>query len=330
MTWQPPKLEDLRDRRVRYVRISVTDRCQFRCPYSRPEQGDAPCEPQADYLTPAEIARVVNVLTTIGIRTVRFTGGEPLLRRDLASIIQAVHAVGIDDMAITTNAALLTPKRAQNLADAGLRRINISLDTLDPQRFKTLSGGAPIEPVLNAINAVRDVGIQIKTNTVVVRGQNDHELKDIAKYVWSIGGIPRFIEVMPMGAGKDLKMVPAEEIMNSFDLTPEHPEAVSQKGIGPADYWIHQGIKHQVLGVIAATTRNFCSSCNRIRITATGSVRPCLASACGTELRPLLRDAKTNDEDLVQAIYSALAIKPDGHRFSEGIAGELPMRSLGG
>jgi len=330
MTWQPPKLEDLRDRRLRYVRISVTDRCQFRCPYCRPEQGDAPCEPQADYLTPAEIARVVNVLTTIGIRTVRFTGGEPLLRRDLASIIQAVHAVGIDDMAITTNAALLSPKRARNLANAGLKRINISLDTLDPQRFKTLSGGAPIEPVLNAINAVRDVGIQIKTNTVVVRGQNDNELEDIAKYVWSLGGIPRFIEVMPMGAGKDLNMVPAEEIMNSFDLTPEHPEAVSQKGIGPADYWIHQGIKHQVLGIIAATTRNFCSSCNRIRITATGSVRPCLASASGTELRPLLRDEKTNDEDLVQAIYSALAIKPDGHRFSEGIAGELPMRSLGG
>ncbi len=193
MTWQPPKLEDLRDRRLRYVRISVTDRCQFRCPYCRPEQGDAPCEPQADYLTAAEIARVVNVLTTIGIRTVRFTGGEPLLRRDLASIIQAVQAVGIDDMAITTNAALLSSKRAKNLADAGLKRINISLDTLDPQRFKILSGGAPIEPVLKGLNAVRDVGIRIKTNTVFVSGQKDNEIEHIAKYVWSHGGNPRFI-----------------------------------------------------------------------------------------------------------------------------------------
>ena len=330
MTWQPPKLEDLRDRRLRYVRISVTDRCQFRCPYCRPEQGDAPCEPQADYLTAPELARVVRVLTTLGIRTVRFTGGEPLLRRDLTSIIEAVHAVGIDDMAITTNAALLTPKRAQSLADAGLKRINISLDTLDPERFKTLSGGAPIDPVLKGIQAVRNVGIKLKTNTVVVRGQNDTELEEIASYVWSLGGIPRFIEVMPMGAGKDLSMVSADEIMSSFELTPERPEALNQKGIGPADYWIHQGHKDQVLGVIAATTRNFCSSCNRIRITATGSVRPCLASACGTELRPLLRDPATRDEDLIQAIYAALAIKPDGHRFSEGIAGELPMRSLGG
>ena len=330
MTWQPPKLDDLRDRRLRYVRISVTERCQFRCPYCRPEQGDTPCGPQADYLTAGEIARVVKVLTTIGIKTVRFTGGEPLLRRDLASIVQAVHAVGVDDMAITTNAALLTPKRARDLSDAGLQRINISLDTLDPERFRRLSGGAPIEPVLSGIKAVCDVGIQLKTNTVVVRGQNESELEQIAQYVWSLGGIPRFIEVMPMGAGKDLSMVPADEIMKSFDLTPEHPKAVGQKGIGPADYWIHQGQKNQIVGVIAATTRNFCSSCNRIRITATGSVRPCLASACGTELRPLLRDPQTHDEDIVQAIYAALAIKPDGHRFSEGIAGELPMRSLGG
>ena len=330
MTWQPPKLEDLRDRRLRYVRISVTDRCQFRCPYCRPEHGEAPCEPQADYLTASELARVVKVLTTIGIRTVRFTGGEPLLRRDLPSIIQAVNDVGIDDMAITTNAALLTPKRAHQLTNAGLKRINISLDTLNPERFKRLSGGAPIEPVLRGIKAVREAGIQLKTNTVVVRGQNDKELEHIAQFVWSQGGIPRFIEVMPMGAGKELSMVPADEIMQSFDLTPERPEAINQKGIGPADYWIHQGRKDQVLGVIAATTRNFCSSCNRIRITATGSVRPCLASACGTELRPLLRHPTTTDNELVQAIYSALAIKPDGHRFSEGIAGELPMMSLGG
>ena len=330
MNWQPPNLEDLSDRRLRYVRISVTDRCQFRCPYCRPEEGEAPCEPQDDYLTASEIGRVAKVLTTLGIRTVRFTGGEPLLRRDLPAIIESVRSAGIDDLALTTNAALLTPKRAQALADAGLKRINISLDTLDPGRFKTLSGGAPIDPVLAGIQAAQDAGMKIKTNTVVVRGQNDTELLDIARFVWACGGVPRFIEVMPMGAGKNLEMVPADEIMSHFKLTPERPEQVPGVGIGPADYWIHQNRADQVLGVIAATTRNFCASCNRIRLTATGSVRPCLASASGSELRPLLRDSRVQDQGLVDAIYQALAIKPDGHQFSEGIAGELPMKSLGG
>lgn len=330
MNWQPPKLEDLSDRRLRYVRISVTDRCQFRCPYCRPEEGEAPCEPQKDYLSASEIGRVAKVLTTLGIRTVRFTGGEPLLRRDLPAIIESVRGAGINDLALTTNAALLTTRRAQALADVGLKRINISLDTLDPERFKSLSGGAPIDPVLAGIKAAQSVGMKVKTNTVVVRGQNEHELNAIADFVWASGGVPRFIEVMPMGAGKDLEMVPAEEIMSHFELTPERPEAVRGVGIGPADYWIHQKRADQVVGVIAATTRNFCASCNRIRLTATGSVRPCLASATGSELRPILRDPKAGDQDLVDAIYEALAIKPEGHQFSDGIAGALPMMSLGG
>ena len=330
MNWTPPRLEDLGDRRLRYVRISLTDRCQFRCPYCRPEAGEEPCEPTADHLTARELARVVRVLTTIGIRTVRFTGGEPLLRRDLADVIASVRAVGVDDLAITTNGALLSPKRAEALASAGLRRINISLDTLDAERFKALSGGAPITPVLDGIRAAVDAGMQLKTNTVVVRGQNDRELLSIADFVWSIGGVPRFIEVMPMGAGRALEMVPADEIMSAFELVPVDEQSLRQPGIGPADYWLHQGRADQVLGVIAATTRNFCASCNRIRLTATGAVRPCLASAVGTELRPILRDVDADDRDLVEAIYQALAIKPEGHRFSEGIAGELPMKLLGG
>ena len=230
-----------------------------------------------------ELRRVVRVLTTIGIRTVRFTGGEPLLRRDLADVIASVRAVGVDDLAITTNGALLSPKRAEALASAGLRRINISLDTLDAERFKALSGDAPITPVLDGIRAAVDAGMQLKTNTVVVRGQDDRELLSIADFVWSIGGVPRFIEVMPMGAGRALEMVPADEIMSAFELVPVDEQSLRQPGIGPADYWLHQGRADQVLGVIAATARQIsCASCNRIRLTATGAVRPCLASAVGT------------------------------------------------
>ena len=127
-----------------------------------------------------------------------------------------------------------------------------------------------------------------------------------------------------MGAGRALEMVPADEIMSAFELVPVDEQSLRQPGLGPADYWLPKAAD-QVLGVIAATTRNFCASCNRIRLTATGAVGPCLASAVGTELGPILRDVDADDRDLVEAIYQALAIKPEGHRFSEGIAGELPM-----
>jgi cyclic pyranopterin phosphate synthase len=330
MTWQLPSLDDLRGRTLRYVRISVTDRCQFRCPYCRPEHGESPCEPKEDYLLPEEIARVVRILSTFGIRTVRFTGGEPLLRRDLHTIIAAIRSTGIDDVALTTNGALLNEERAKELRQAGLNRINISVDTLDPDLFRSLSGGARIEPVLQSLDHAIAAGMQIKTNTVVVRDRNDNELLELARYVWARGGVPRFIELMPMGAGANLDMVPATEILGQFDLTPEDPTAAVTGGIGPADYWLHEGRRDQPLGVIAATTRNFCAACNRIRLTATGEVRPCLASSQGALLRPLLRNPKSRDEDIVAAITETLAIKPEGHRFSDGIPGDSLMRSLGG
>ena len=176
MAWTLPSLDDLRGRTLRYVRISVTDRCQFRCPYCRPEHGETPCEPKEDYLLPQEIARVVRILSTFGIRTVRFTGGEPLLRRDLHTIIEAIHTAGLDDLALTTNGALLTAQRAKELREAGLKRINISLDTLNPDLFRSLSGGAPIEPVLQSLDHAIDAGMRLKTNTVVVRDRNDKEM----------------------------------------------------------------------------------------------------------------------------------------------------------
>jgi cyclic pyranopterin phosphate synthase len=330
MAWQPPNLTDLRRRTLRYIRISVTDRCQFRCPYCRPEAGEAPCEPSADYLTPAEIARLAKLLRAVGINTIRFTGGEPLLRRDLAEIIAAVVAVGFEDIALSTNAALLHAGRAKALADAGLKRLNISLDTIDADRFRTLSGGAELAPVLAGIDCARAAGMALKTNTVVMRDHNDDELLEIARFAWSIGAVPRFIEVMPIGAGADQKMVPAAEIMSAFSLSPERPDAALRGGIGPADYWVHEGRADQVIGVIAATTRNFCAACNRIRLTATGEIRPCLASVSGVALRPMLRDGQSDDATILAAIQAALDLKPEGHRFHEGVRGEAPMRSIGG
>jgi len=330
MTWQRPSLEDLRGRTLRYVRMSVTDRCQFRCPYCRPKEGESPCSPGPELLQVSEFGRISRVLQRIGIDTVRLTGGEPLLRRDLADIIKAVHDTGIRDLAITSNGALLTPTRAKALAAAGLARINISIDTLDAERFRTLSGGATLEPVLRGLRAAADSGLQLKTNTVVVRDQNEDELLPIAQFIWSLGGVPRFIEVMPVGAGKDLTMVPASEIMAKFRLSPEENSSSKRAGIGPSDYWIHDMNPDQVVGVIAATTRNFCARCNRIRVTATGQIRPCLASASGVDLRKMLREDHADDDTILAAIQESLSIKVDGHRFIDAVASENSMLALGG
>jgi cyclic pyranopterin phosphate synthase len=221
-------------------------------------------------------------------------------------------------------------RQAQVLADAGLERINISLDTLNPETFKKLSGGAPIEPVIAGIQAAVDAGISVKTNTVVVRGKNDHELRSIADFIWRIGGTPRFIELMPIGPGAQLDMVPAAEILQQFEVTPDHADGEVRSGQGPADYWRHRGDARRVLGVIGATTRNFCKTCNRIRITATGAVRACLASADGVELRPLLRDPTCDDEMVLDRLEEALFGKAQGHRFSDGVDGENLMRAIGG
>jgi len=330
MTFRPPTSLDLAARSLRYVRISVTDRCNFRCPYCRPDEGSECFEPPADHLTAEEVGRLARVLRRIGIDTVRFTGGEPLLRRDLPDVIRAVRTIGgQSDLALTTNAWFLE-RQAQALADAGLERINVSLDTLTPDIFKKLSGGASIEPVLAGIRAALDAGISVKTNTVVVRGQNDHELHAIADFIWEIGGTPRFIELMPIGPGAQLDMVPAAEILQQCEVTPDRADGDGGVGLGPADYWRHRGDPSRVLGVIGATTRNFCQSCNRIRITATGAVRACLASADGVELRPLLRDPTCADDAILERLEEALFGKGDGHRFSDGVGGENLMRAIGG
>jgi cyclic pyranopterin phosphate synthase len=330
MTFKPPPTIDLARRTLRYVRISVTDRCNFRCPYCRPDRGSECFYPPEDHLTAAEIGRLTRVLGSIGIDTVRFTGGEPLLRRDLPDVIRAVRTIGGQrDLALSTNAHFLA-RLAQPLADAGLERVNISLDTLDPTTFKRLSGGAPIEPVLEGIRVAIEAGISIKTNTVVVRGQNEHELRAIADFVWELGGTPRFIELMPIGPGGQLDMVPAAEILAQFEVSPDRADGQAGPGRGPAEYWRQGGDPGRVLGVIGATTRNFCQSCNRIRITATGAVRACLASADGVELRPLLRDPGSDDSAILARLQDALFGKSAGHRFSDGVGGENLMRAIGG
>lgn len=326
-------MEDYRDhygRRLEYLRVSVTDRCNFRCPYCRPETGEI-YDPPDDHLKAEEIARVVKVMAPLGVRAIRFTGGEPLLRRDLPLIIATVKNLGMEDLALTTNAWALAP-RSQALWDAGLKRINISLDSLDPERFRRLSGGLEVNRTLAGLDAARKQGFEIKTNTVVMAGENDDELLSIAQHCWSLGITPRFIELMPLGAGAILteqRRTTAQEILDQFELEPEGSEEAKRYGRGPATYGYHQGRRDQKVGIIAATTRNFCASCNRARLTATGALRPCLAANLGVELRPLLRQG-VEDDQLQHAVLEGMGMKPEGHRFHEGVAGQNPMRAMGG
>ncbi len=316
-------------RSLEYLRVSVTDRCNFRCPYCRPETGEL-YDPPADHLKAAEIARVVDVSRQLGVRAVRFTGGEPLLRRDLPDVIAAVRDLGVTDLALTTNAWRLA-KRTKSLWQAGLRRINISLDALSKDRFRRLSGGLDIEPTLKGIDAAIEQGFEVKTNTVVMAGENSGELLELAQFAWARGLTPRFIELMPIGAGAlaTHRRIDVEEILQAFDAVPEPQNEAIRYGRGPASYWYHEGKSHQKLGVIGATTRNFCASCNRARLTATGGFRPCLASNLGYEIRPLLRQGCT-DQELLNGILEGMGRKPEGHRFHEGLAGQNAMRGIGG
>ena len=320
---------DAYGRSLEYLRVSVTDRCNFRCPYCRPETGEI-YDPPADHLNAAEIARVVGISQQLGVRAVRFTGGEPLLRRDLPEVIAAVRDRGLTDLALTTNAWRLAD-RTEALWQAGLRRINVSLDALDPSTFRRLSGGLEIEPTLSGIEAAVQQGFEVKTNTVVMGGENDRALLDLATFAWDRGLTPRFIELMPIGAGAlaTRQRIDAEQIIQTFDAVAESQSEARTYGRGPASYWYHEGKKDQKFGVIGATTRNFCASCNRARLTATGGLRPCLASNLGYELRPLLR-RDASDEELLEAILEGMGLKPEGHRFHDGRAGENAMRGIGG
>jgi cyclic pyranopterin phosphate synthase len=310
--FRPPVLKDAFQRRIDYLRISITDQCNLKCVYCMPAKGLKALQ-ASDLLTVREITRIVQAAHRHGLKNVRITGGEPLLRRDIVTLIAGIkkHA-GIHDLSLTTNGIMLADM-ARTLRKAGLDRVNISLDTMDPERYRAITRGGNIRHVWEAIEQAEDAGLlPVKLNVVPLRGMNDDEIEAFARLTIERDYHVRFIEYMPMNghAWKRELCVPTEELMKRIavlgTLSP-----LEFKGGGPSRNYRIEGARG-VIGFISPLTDHFCGWCNRIRLTATGKMRPCLFSGVEVDLKTPLRTG-VSQEELGRLIGCAVAAKPGGH-----------------
>jgi cyclic pyranopterin phosphate synthase len=312
-------LIDPYDRTVRDLRISITDRCNFRCTYCMPDEG-MKWLPREDLLTYEELTRVARVcVERYGFESIRITGGEPTVRAHLPVLVRSLADLGVD-LAMTTNGATLS-HHAVDLARAGLRRINISCDSLRPERFAAITNRDALSQVLAGIDASLAAGLDpVKVNCVVVRGLNDDEILDFAAFGRSKGVELRFIEWMPLDGGGQWKMdqvVPATEIVAAIDAEWPlvAPDGGGVRDSAPAESYTYADGSGRV-GVIASVTRPFCQSCDRIRLTAEGQLRNCLFSVRETDLRAILRSGGT-DDDLAAAVEAEVGHKWAGHSIGQ-------------
>lgn len=334
-------LKDSHGRTIDYLRISLTDRCNFRCIYCMPEDGV--CQMGHDeILRIEEIERLVNVAASIGIRSVRLTGGEPLVRKGVVDLVRNITNIpGIENVSMTTNGVLL-PSMAEDLKRAGLSRVNISLDTLDPEQFKYITRVGKLEDTMAGIDAALETGFDpVKVNAVTVRSL-DQDFLAFAKLSIDRPLHVRFIEFMPVGASESTgvdgagwgkrDVIPSEELIgmiNERAVEEGMPELVpagkNPLGWGPARYYEFPGAQGTV-GFISPLSRHFCSECNRLRMTADGKIRPCLFSDDEYDVREALRNG--TDEDVRQVLLVALGAKPDEHHDKVGT--ERSMSAIGG
>lgn len=325
-------LTDSFGRRITYLRLSLTDHCNLRCRYCMPEEAHG--SGRDGRLTLAETVRLVGLFASLGVEKVRLTGGEPLLRRDLIPLARAIAGLpGVRDLSLSTNAVLLQD-RAAPLAAAGVRRLNISLDSLQPERFAAITGGGDLAAALRGIEAARRAGMApIKLNMVVLAGINDDEITAMAEFAQARGLELRYIETMPVGGQGEWSMrhhLPAEQILARLqqhfgtDLLPQLDD-----GGGPARLY-RLGAQGPRIGVISAVSRHFCASCNRVRLTATGDLVLCLGNEHSLSLRGPLR-AGLDDDALCELIRAAILYKPERHDFNAPQVAPLrPMYALGG
>ena len=324
---------DAFNRSVNYLRISVTDRCNLRCYYCMPPEG-VPSRAHRDILRYEEIERVVRAAAGLGISKIRLTGGEPLVRTCIVDLVRMLAGVpGIDDLSMTTNGTLLS-RFAGSLARAGLKRVNVSLDTLDEETYARITRGGRLSDALEGIESAQEAGLTpLKTNTVVLRGVNDGQVADLASLTFRHDWQVRFIEVMPLycNAGHfDADYVSSEEVRAQIvwrlgALTP----ADSVPGNGPARYYRLAGALGTI-GFIGPFSDHFCGRCNRLRLTADGKLRPCLLSDREIDIRPVLRKGAGTAE--IQGwLMKAVAAKPVGHEMSRNVVPlERGMSEIGG
>ncbi|WP_242597240.1 GTP 3',8-cyclase MoaA [Billgrantia sulfidoxydans] len=313
----PSELVDGFGRRVRYVRISVTDRCDFRCVYCMSEE--MTFLPRAQILTLEELGMVARAFVEMGVEKIRLTGGEPLVRRGIDQLIEQTSALpGLRDLAMTTNGAGLV-KHARRLREAGLGRLNISLDTLDPERFRRLTRTGDLTRVLEGLQAAKEAGFaQIKLNAVILKGRNDDEVLDLVEFARAQGVDLSFIEEMPLGDVSDHSR--AETFCSSdevkavieqrYELIP-----TAESTLGPSRYF-RMADSASRIGFISPHSHNFCASCNRVRVTAEGRLLLCLGNEHSVDLRAVLRQHPGDLDALKRAIVAALPLKPERHYFT--------------
>ncbi len=323
-------LYDSWQRQINYLRISITDFCNLNCVYCT--EGVVPKLPREEILTFEEMERLIRVAAAMGITKVRLTGGEPLMRPDLPKLVRMISATpGIDDIALTTNGTLLS-KYALELKDAGLSRVNVSLDTLKADRFKSITGHDNLGQVLEGIELAERVGLTpVKVNMVVMRGENDDEVIDFARKTIDGAWNVRYIEYMPFSASvaESARLVSTQEIKKRLDVLGHMERCGTKKGNGPARYFRFPGAKGTI-GFISPITEHFCATCNRLRMTSDGHLRPCLLDDDEIDIKKALRNGGS-DADLQTLIERAVVIKRERHHLNEGEkAPERPMRQIGG
>ena len=314
-------------RPITYLRVSVTDRCDFRCVYCMAEHMQF--LPKADLLTLEELDRLCSAFVGLGVQKLRITGGEPLVRRNIMTFFRAMSrhlGTGLDELTLTTNGSQLG-RYAAELVDCGIRRVNVSLDTLDPDKFAAITRWGRLPQVLDGIRAATAAGLRVKINAVALKGVNDSELFDLVRWCGDEGHDLTFIEVMPMGdLGNEDRL---DQYWSLSDLRARLSERftlldLAERTGGPARY-VRLQKTGQKIGFITPLTHNFCESCNRVRLTCTGELFMCLGQEDRADLRAPLR-ASSEDEAVKDAIRAAISRKPKGHDFDysrQTVAGQM-------
>ncbi len=310
----PSQLIDRFGRTVEYLRLSVTDRCDFRCVYCMAEQMEF--LPRSEVLSLEELYDVGAAFTRLGVRKIRLTGGEPLVRRDILTLVERLGRLPVE-LVMTTNGSQL-PRMAQDLARAGVSRLNISLDSLQPERFHELTRTGRLDKVLAGIEAARSAGFKrIKLNTVVLKGRNEDEVLDLVGFARDSGLDISFIEEMPLGQisehGRDETFCSSDELRELIGS--RYPLLKSTDNTGGPSRYFRMADSESRIGFISPHSHNFCSECNRVRVTVEGRLLLCLGNEHSVDLREILRRYPGDTARLEEALIQAMAIKPEKHEF---------------
>ncbi len=322
------KMKDGYGREITYLRVSITDKCNLRCGYCMPKEGIRHLS-HGEVLTLEETARLARIFTELGIRRVRLTGGEPLVRRGAVSLVEMLRRGGKPEEIVMTSNGILLPQYAASLKAAGLDGINISLDTLDKEAYGSLTGLDGLDSVIKGIDSAVNTGLKVCLNCVPMRGINDTELEKLADFAQSRGAGIRFIELMPIGCGAYYKGIPTDEILGRMEkrygaYTREKTGRADEIK-GPAEYYRFEGYEGSI-GFISPISHKFCESCDRVRLTAEGYLKLCLQYPQGADLKTPLRNG-ASDEIIKDMIKDAVKRKPAAHTFQSRTA-ETDMRKM--